>query len=201
MSEKPILFNGEMVRAIREGRKTQTRRPVKPQPDPDGLAKLIHGPWVDTSGKHYQCPFGPVGTRLWVRETFKRIGVDCEPLVATGSQLVQYRADGAERDMPLPRAEIFARNIWVPSIHMPRWASRITLEVKRVWVERVQDISAGDAKSEGDIERSGRLEYHNHGAECHKRWFRWLWDSIYAAKGFGWEENPLVWACEFEVVK
>lgn len=68
-----MIFNAEMMRALLDGRKTQTRRTVKPQPDEDGLAKVTNGPWVDTSERNYRCPFGAAGDRIWVRETWRKL--------------------------------------------------------------------------------------------------------------------------------
>jgi hypothetical protein len=221
MSEKPILFNGEMVRAIREGRKTQTRRPVKlykGNHSGPNTKQLEDGTWEQYGCAGIwvpfpPCPFGPVGTRLWVRETF----CYCDRLYR-GYELddpctVGYRADLSARTVQesgvaaLIPVDVYAWNWehesvrWLPSIHMPRWASRITLEVQRVWVERVLDISEKDAQLEG-VEHTivgpcqDGLKY-----RVYKQGFSKLWNSIYAAKGYGWNANPWVWACEFEVVE
>ncbi len=169
MKERPILFSGPMVRALLEGRKTQTRRMVKPQPTqmtngevawPEGRAGgVLHRPpapqlWVDTN-----CPYGQPGDRLWVREAWRPFwdGVD-EP--GQLGDCIQYRADGAKIKPEVPDVETGYRfdNMcdaedpdprWRPSIHMPRWACRIVLEVTAVRVERVRDIAPGDALAEG----------------------------------------------------
>ncbi|KKM73704.1 hypothetical protein LCGC14_1407670, partial [marine sediment metagenome] len=146
---KPILFSGEMVKAMLEGRKTQTRRIVKPQPE--RVNDAFDGTW-DWKGHLYDdltlamilkdnCPYGQVGDRLWVRETFSS-----DIYHSSGSTL--YRADG--RDCYTEYGTDREHKIrWKPSIHMPRWASRITLEITGVKVERIQDISLLDCEEEG----------------------------------------------------
>ena len=197
MKERPILFSGPMVRAILHGRKTQTRRPMKPQPDPRfGEPILQYGSdWVpaqcvnaDLRGapSRFRCPFGQTGDRLWVRETFIHEPAEYILTVSVSHpvrpEVLSYRADYPE-----------SKNGegWRPSIHMPRWASRITLEITRVWVERVQDISRGDAMAEG-------CPFANMSDGPDPRsWFGDLWQSIYGT----WESNPWVWAVEFRMAK
>lgn len=206
MSERPITFNDKLVRAILDGRKTQHRLPVKM----DGIdfrgAGGPDGPdWNDPSCWGYEnedgnewalapgelvdfvipSPFGRVGDRLWVKETWA-------PMDGEGGQVPAiYRADFLH-DRP-------ERWTWRPSIHMPRWASRITLVVTRKWVERVQEISESDVLAEGVPSRSiAKLREWFHRDDAPGLAFRELWDSIYAAKGFGWDANPWVFACEFE---
>ena len=157
MKERPILFSGPMVRAILDGRKTQTRRVVKPQPVGrqrviEGLAHVTRGmnPADDgavwyvgdciSSGVEIRCPFGSPGDRLWVKETWCR-----------GRAFVFYRAD-CGGDPPSEYTDDWNAPLvdrWRPSIHMPRSASRLTLEVVSVRVERLADISEADAKAEG----------------------------------------------------
>lgn len=143
MKERPILFSGPMVRAILEGRKTQTRRRVK------GVDDLYVGVedgkvWqMDEYGDTHDvpCPFGVPGDRLWVRETWCR-----------GRAFVFYRADCPGEGKPSEYTDEWNAPFvdrWHPSIHMPRSASRITLEVVSVRVERLADISDADAKAEG----------------------------------------------------
>ena len=171
--ERPILFSGAMVRAILEGRKTQTRRMVKLpssfKPDPahrgqDGPAILATVPW-----------YAQPGDRLWVRETYAK---------ARGGFI--YRADGTHT---------LARP-WTPAIHMPRRACRIVLEVTGVRVERLQDISEDDARAEG-CEAIGSGGY---GPITFVNGYRALWDSLNAARGSGWAANPWVWVIEFKRV-
>lgn len=246
MNEKPILFKGEMVRAIMDGRKNQTRRVIKPVPGDrkhggfimdstdrnrrSGDAFFYRGDDVvlGRDNLYARCPFGTIGTTIWVRETFAFWDTfnDRKPSQLCGNPGVEYKAGGTNLHGG-SEPHLTNRGKWRPSIFMPRWASRITLEVKGVRVERVQDISARDAKAEGDKERSGFLEYHNMGDKCHIVWFRGLWNSINAtpkpveSKGeithyvsYPWEDsretrehrgllwyvygNPWLWVLDFE---
>lgn len=192
MKERPILFSTDMVRAIRDGRKTMTRRVVKGNPGKLGFSPFAckHDDYLDEHGRQYSCPYGVPGDRLWVRETWctspaydkwkpRDLPIGCP---------IWYRAQ-ADDDM----------SKWRPSIFMPRWASRINLIVKDVRVELVQDISEDDAWCEGvsmdevlDIPCSGPM-----GVAVFSR----LWNSINAKRGYGWDSNPWVWVVEFEVEK
>jgi hypothetical protein len=179
MKERGILFSGPMVRAILEGRKTMTRRVVKPQPVD------IHG---SAFMKTIKCPYGKPGDRIWVRETFRR-----EDL----GEKVWYRADWNEKDAK----ELFIDQSggWKPSIFMPRWASRITLEITNVRVERLQGISQDDAKVEGadGIDWGHGRDYG--GPPDYIGGFKRLWESI---NGPGsWTANPWVWVVEFRRVE
>lgn len=219
MKERPILFSAPMVRAVLAGRKTQTRRIVKPQPvgvmsaimtDMEGVALTEW--WMATvAEKAWRCPYGKPGDRLWVKETFY-----CDHLpFSEGGRLpkerpewaddnLYYRADG-ECCQQIPEcacAEV-GKPKWRPSIFMPRWASRITLEVTGVRVERLQDISEADAKAEGCtpwIPCGGRTGTKNRTAggmveATHREAYAVLWESI---NGPGsWKENPCVWVIEF----
>ena len=208
VKERPILFSGPMVRAILEGRKTQTRRPIKPQP-PSWLTEgrepwNIHGNvwgFALAMGRAracqmentIACPFGVPGDRLWVRETWSpslETYVDGFPNEGLGRP-VYYRSTD-------PRHEPFDGR-WRPSIHMPRWASRLTLEVTEVRVERLQDISEDDAEAEG-ITYEQAFEFNDDGSPDYKLAFGWLWDSIYAKGGQGWDKSPWAWAVTFKVV-
>lgn len=224
MNDKPLLFTGDMIRALlREieqpgAGKTQTRRVIKPQPRwyeaGDGLpatwswaAKGADNPNSKNAGLYGNsaemgetafkqmlidvCPYGQPGDLLWVREGFRSRRVDKLP----GE--VVYKADhpGAAT---VPGS--YGRS-WKPSIHMPRWASRLTLRITDVRVERVQDISEADAIAEGiNLKRAGAVQGESYGSAWAPRLFRELWDSINAAKGYGWKENPWVWVIEFEVI-
>ena len=182
MNEKPILFNGEMVRAILGGRKTQTRRVVK---DQGRVPTVLQSDGNRLLPKHVPdwftdyCPYGGHGDRLWVRETHWRAEGE-----GTGGKVrfLQYKATSPD-DPPLG-------DRWRPSIHMPRWASRITLEVTGVRVERVQDISNEDVHAEGFAPWGDKYLS-----------FADLWDSINANRGYGWDANPWVWVVEFKVSK
>lgn len=197
MSEKPIIFSADMVRAILEGRKTQTRRVVKPQPS-GGLrwnAVVVngHGGWTDMHGDPRGCPYGKTDCRLWVRETWG--------YSAALPTSAHYTRDDstwcAYPDMRGYKADDPPGNwCWKPSIHMPRWASRITLQVTDVRVERVQDISEADAMAEGVVAWHDTVD-----GTVYRPEFHLLWDSINATRGFGWSANPWVWVIEFERVQ
>lgn len=220
MKECPIIFNGEMVRAILDGRKTQTRRVIanvgadnciplqKQTKTKDGI--YTH---VMDAPMYGLCPFGQVGDRLWVRETWGVVSHDFDsdgwmidwvpdrPATAieemsfgngyyTGHAI--YAADGAfswgDDD---GHGE---RSCWKPSIHMPRAACRILLEITAVRVERLNDISEEDARAEGyPLEREV-----DGGAHDPWLWFRDLWDGIYPDNDF--KVNPWVWVIEFKRV-
>ena len=180
---KPILFNGEMVRAILEGRKTQTRRVVKPQPECSVFDEpQLHwvcgknGVWADGHGNQQKAPLGQPGDRLYVRETWALFG----PF--NNGPGYRYRADGEPLCM--------SRG-WRPSIHMPKEAARIFLEITAVRVERLQDISEEDAKAEG-CELVGWTEEMPMPAG-----FAGLWNSLNGKRGHSWESNPWVWVYEF----
>jgi hypothetical protein len=199
MSERPILMQGDMVRAILDGRKSMTRRVIKPQPpkDVNYLPDLIfyeNEPYTWSSltmekiNKNYcgewwtaKCPYGVVGDRLWVRETWS-IDEDDQPIIF-------YRATDHET----------CGNPYKSSIIMPRWASRILLEVTSVKVERVQDISEEDAEAEGaPLDRM--IGYGRYGEKTHREGFIYLWHSINAKRGYGWDVNPWVWVIGFKRV-
>ena len=201
MRERPILFSSEMVRAILDGRKTQTRRVIKFRslPEIPVTSMYEHGgfegepftqSWsADHAGEKsivveqgIKCPYGQPGDRLWVREAFHSWHED-------GNHAI-YRADGEDQRVG-KRHESYGVGRWSPSIHMPRWASRITLEVTGVRVERVQKISAKDLVAEGAITK----DPFNVTNRPH---FQRLWDWINTKRGFGWEKNPWVWVVEFK---
>jgi hypothetical protein len=200
MTERPILFSGPMVRAILEGRKTQTRRVIKRLNGRGEISEFgpsttrgyewhfrdKRGLWNDVDTQYIldRCPYGKFGDRLWVRETIARSG-----------GYIQYVADGVVSKLPWPS---HWKNDPRPSIHMPRHVSRIALEITGVRIERVQDITGNDVLSEG-TEFPDAVDY----TEAPGRWdaFRRLWDSINAARGFGWDVNPPVWVIEFKRVK
>ena len=200
ITERGMIFNGEMVRALLDGRKTQTRRTVKPQPDEDGLAKVTNGPWVDTSARNYRCPFGAAGDHIWVRETFQGPLFDYDlmdsyckdPTPFEKPEFCVYKADG----VPAPEfydADDELHCCWRPSINMPRWASRILLEITNVRVERLKSISDGDAKREGCSTADMKS------GDCVADVFARLWASIYGSDS--WNANPWVWVIEFKRVE
>ena len=233
MKERGMIFNGEMVRALLDGRKTQTRRIMKAQPSEDftpmnmALEADYKARWytpgiVDKDGylqpagkevfgvanenEGYSCPFGAVGDRIWVRETWARYNIDQD------SHDMAYRATIPE-DWP-------ESGRWRPSIHMPRWASRITLEITDVRVERLNAISEEDAQREGVYTEvwdqtvvarnyAARDEFFQFWSEdmphyvemnqLYRSSFRSLWESIYGAEN--WLANPWVWVIEFKRVE
>ena len=229
MTDRPILFSAEMVRAILKGDKTQTRRAIKPQPKPTPAdypgpaghwwpsqkhksmlgVELEMQKWKGLAGS--ASPYGDTGDTLWVRETCWaesfgqggdgvryaadhawRIIENTQEASEAWCQLLQYGGDyGHDNQSNIGRR--------VPSIHMPRWASRITLRITDVRVERLQDISEDDARAEGcpyPPEWAGRFMDRD---ETAKTWFKSIWNSI---NGPGaWEANPWVWALSFERVK
>lgn len=183
--ERPILFSAPMVRALLAGTKTQTRRVAKI----DDVAYGLPVRWVSvgpaTTGlQNVRCPYGGPGDRLWVRETWARDDED---------GALMYRAD-LGRDMNADaweqgRLEGVPRYRWKPSIHMPRQASRLMLEVTGVRVERLHQISRGDAMAEG-------CPFANmQDGESPVRWYEYLWRSINGPDS--WDANPWVWAVEF----
>ena len=175
MKSRPILFSAPMVRALLEGRKTQTRRIVKTRKKlvNRGFSQIQYG--AICSEQPHQCPYGQPGDLLWVRETWA--DMQCEPPVAV------YRADG-ERPITMQ---------WKPSIHMPRLLSRLTLEITGMRVERLQDISAIDASAEGIF--TPEIGYANLGERAPILQYARLWEEINGAGA--WDKNPFVWVLEF----
>ncbi|WP_176331044.1 hypothetical protein [Burkholderia vietnamiensis] len=235
MKERPILFSGPMVRAILEGRKTQTRRIVKlPHTNPLGVwepttiggenggrtaggetVPLQGAIWHTRTGDCLTSPHGQPGDRLWVRETWKtRTSHSCALDTCDCADVwVDYQAAGdgvyfperkIDENWTMPEAAL--KGQWVPSIHMPRWASRITLEITGVRVERLQSISESDAESEGAIygpllpmgwNKSNCMS----DDACMRSRFAALWDRLNATRGHGWDVNPWVWTIEFRRIE
>ncbi|ELJ7525829.1 hypothetical protein AB4H10_003148 [Salmonella enterica] len=252
MKERGMIFNGEMVRAILDGGKTQTRRIMKVQPEPSKsrpgdfwfsskkLESMVHvsdltpgnSPISDCHlfFQELCCPFGTIGDRIWVRETWATLGnedgccVDWNDNLCKGDEREAariYRASCEQRPgdyglwsipdnaywKPHTENEKF-EGAWRPSIHMPRWASRILLEITNVRVDRLNSISEQDALSEG-IDRE-RLEESQDNYDCiadHNMTgrptatgaFKYLWESIYGEEN--WQVNPWVWVIEFKRVE
>ncbi|MEI9582177.1 hypothetical protein [Enterobacter asburiae] len=231
MKERGMIFNGEMVRAILDGRKTQTRRIMKNQPagdypDTPALIRSVGNgfQWYGHYGESsiFNCPFGAVGDRIWVRETW---GVVSHELDEDG-RIQPWSPDRpatAIHEMPFGNGyysghAIYAadgeftwgdddgyedgRSCWKPSIHMPRAACRILLEVTGVRVERLNSISQEDAQAEG-MELTGWRPTYSDPDSGGEVWtpydnFAQLWESIYGEES--WQANPWVWVIEFKVV-
>ena len=163
MAERPILFSGPMVRAILAGNKTQTRRVVKPQPKiAPGFCEMVSG--------LPKCPYGQPGDRLWVRETWNKYQGDSFRFASDEMAKPDYNPKDWE---------------WRPSIHMPRVASRITLEITNIRVERVQEISEADAQREGWFFENHDVNkrYDPVTMDTARKWFHSLWNSINAKRG------------------
>lgn len=227
MKERPVIFSAPMVRAILEGRKTQTRRVAKL--NIAGRLGRLSSQWhPEHPGAVAVCPYGQPGDRLWVRETWAvQRAEPCEPHERDWqdlhSPIIRYLADGATRKVqgnrstgsgiyhgPVEKTRV--------SIHMPRWASRILLEITDVRVERVQAIDDGDALEEGihtvDIgsgyspqfsafsdQWQAIVESQTRSHDWPRDAFRDLWNAINALRGFGWYANPWVWAITFKRVE
>lgn len=260
MTERPIIFSAPMVRAILDGRKTQTRRVMKPQMEVREIAGTFGGgvlayprpksegggAWIWPNAQAQvlaSCPYGVPGDRLWVKETFtyfeqpdqdtdvrrneshrpqdgKRYErwmnrVMAQPL--PGEDFLVYLADQQKRSLaewPYPHP-IYDHCVGkfgktTSPIYMPRWASRITLEITDVRVQQLQSISEDDAKAEGlyeftDPPRVPTSSYGSSPADCWetdpRKAYARLWDAINAKRGFGWEPNPWVWALSFRRIE
>ncbi len=204
--ERPILFSAPMVRAILDGMKTMTRRVIIPQPKSVGFGENCSvAPYCTgtewplayyerrgscwNSSPPLQCPYGRIGDDLWVRETFYN-----DLIGGKDPSHIYYRADGTCCEMiPECQCADVGKSKWTPSIYMPRWASRLTLEVTAVRVQRLQQISEEDALAEG-IDREDLKLCHVTPENCFKK----LWNSINGKrKGCSWEANPFVWVVEF----
>lgn len=187
---RPILFSDPMVRAIFDGRKTQTRRVVNT--GGERLRHLDYNHRKDREAFLAVCPYGVVGGRLWVRETW-----------AENDGEFFYRATFD------PESQDKGDVPWSPSIHMHRDACRLELEITDVRVELLEKISESDAIAEGCIKlpASGRItdvpggQYGGRLWPTAKAWFRELWDEIYAARGYGWKHCPYVWVISFKICK
>lgn len=238
MKERPVIFNGEMVRAILDGRKTQTRRVMKHQPKQHDHKNYDTAPWSDAPPAYYnvnsadwackycgegigfdgrsvyRCPFGQVGDRLWVRETWGVVSHDFDE----NERIIDWVPDRpatAIHEMPFGNGyysghAIYAadgeftwgdddghgeRSCWKPSIHMPREACRILLEITAVRVERLNDISQEDARAEGVAPSQHIITPPE---ALYRVGFLKLWQSIYGEES--WRANPWVWVIEFRRV-
>ncbi|HBC0232796.1 TPA: hypothetical protein I5W11_003994 [Salmonella enterica subsp. enterica serovar Napoli] len=207
MSERGMIFNAEMVNAILSGRKTQTRRPIKwKQTRFTEIAERDDGslwPWAEDCERGgdiwFACPYGEIGDRIWVRETWQVIHDHIDE-----SSHVEYRtyAPSIPKEKDRYWHTVYAEHFgdesredrgfpWRPAIHMPRWASRILLEIIDVRVERLNSITESDAEAEG-VTDTGFGDLLVDG-------FRYLWKSIYGDDS--WQANPWVWVIEFKRVE
>ncbi len=243
MKERPIIFSIDMVKAILEDNKTQTRRVVKPQPcewvetiryDNENNLCVFYGieAGMSTSTTTFRgqppisCPYGKVGDRLWVRETYRidsfmpgeplrfgyKDGTVEEENDSIGTPEYEDWLDRATEQSTVDAEKAFKKGLvtqdeegfyrwdkqkspcrWRPSIFMPRWASRITLEITDIRVERLQKISYGDILNEGRPIN----EHLGNAGETAKVWFKELWNSLHK-KGNHWEDNPWVWVVSFK---
>jgi hypothetical protein len=196
-----------MVRAILAGNKTQTRRVIEPQPLPemrseDLVSVAPRTVWrrrlteeVSVSSD-VRCRFGATGDRLWVRETMIREPAESFWRYAADRTLVLVDGDDASATSASVAWAHHKNGLHCPSIHMPRWASRLTLRLTDVRVQGVQEISAEDAAAEGHPTMHLGAEVD---ADAARDWFSDLWDSINAKRGYSWANNPWVWALTFEV--
>lgn len=202
MRERPILFSGPMVRAILDGRKTQTRRVVTEaykSHRKDG-AKLL--PELLRNGVGAACPYGKPGDCLWVRESWGDVTLAFQSYECEEPQVWAFRADEAVHNRNgflehMSDSGIVCRR-WRPSIFMPRWMSRLSLEIANVRVERLQEMSLEDAQSEGveieQVEQSAGKEW------LPRTLSRFIagWNALNAKRGYSWESNPWVWVIEFK---
>jgi hypothetical protein len=213
VAEKPILMSGPMVRAILEGRKTQTRRVIKPQPqdydfgvggikpafvEPQSFYKAVGVDAFNNGGAGLvRCPYGSRGSRLWVREGFK---VSPEPHEPDGHYWLTYPADGTREEVDYSEMEMgrLKPGKSYPSIYLPRWASRITLEITGIRVERLQDIRTRDIEAEGILPDERYLG----SANRYRHAFEDGWDMINGKRpGCSWADNPWVWCVSFRMIQ
>lgn len=195
MKERPILFSAPMIKSILAGEKTQTRRVVKkPFEIPCITGDCSHEKQDECDDfLRAQCPYGNIGDQLWVRETFAFIYPNEFPVPQKECR-VEYRADTNGSCLPgqWPDEERDHDDCpkWKPSIHMPRFASRINLRIVNIFIESLQDISEEDARFEGCPNDTWRNP---------KQWFEDIWMGINGEKS--WSEDPWVWVIEFERIK
>ena len=200
MKETPIIMSGDNPAKILAGTKTMTRRVITTDLshiNPEWSLYVDGNGWLsgikpkefdgwfyacDNKGRKIKCPYGQVGDRLWVRETF------CAGCI-TLDKSICYKADVSSGLWP-PCEE----SIIKPSIHMPRWASRINLEITEVRVERLQEITEEDCIVEGCPHALMMLP-----TVPMQKWYEHLWDSLNAKRGYGWSANPWVWVISFKM--
>lgn len=214
MKERPILFSTDMIKAILDGKKTMTRRIVKPQPYQQGWAGTIplyqfgeytHGHKLHGQFKQDEifevCPYGLPDDRLWVRETWAAMALydKLPPINIPEGTPIWYK--DSDVDMPSGCGDDMGK--WRPSIFIPRWASRITLEITEVRVERLQEIQPYDAEKEGFAlaglkqccSACDTKDHSYYGGHIH---FAEYWQKLNAKRGYSWESNPWVWVVSFK---
>jgi hypothetical protein len=212
MAERPILFSDEMIRAILDGRKTQTRRVMRPQPaynndwweyngqsflnDSDLYEYLFHEVY-GTKGSPYGSVYNDdTSDSLWVRETWQAQNHNGQWWHEVSKNERGLHNWGVI-DKATPDPDLSTPPKWIPCIFMPRWASRITLKLTDIRIEQVQDISESDAKAEG----VNSLPDYVQGIWNATDRFMMLWDKINAKRGYSWQSNPWVWVVEFKAIK
>lgn len=220
MKERPILFNSEMINALLNGPKTETRRVIKPQPNEDVIKHFSNyeyrnikdNIWKGFSDKQgfvptIKCPFGKVGDQLWVRETYLKKGNEFHSYVADYDDNMFKSTEPMGKAL---KAKMYKR---IPSIYMFRKYSRIQLEITEIKVEGVQDITEDGARNEGiHSEHDGTHSwFKNYNLKEEQAMFKYpsgaiksfksLWNSINEKRGYSFESNPWVWAVKFKVVK
>jgi len=225
--ERPILFTSEMVRAVLEGRKTQTRRVCKDQTAtgyewlencemyPSTLGETYTG-WAKNCGHSFllptKCPYGGVGDRLWVRETHYRYGKWVKNGISkTGRQKwrfkgsltkIRYIDEGVRGRI---RKNIYRKEGWYkrPSIFMPKWAARIWLEITNIRVEKLQNMRFSDWLADfcPNTNQQNKALQTFIGMQNQKEMSQEFWDTINAKHGYSWESNPYVWVIEFKQIR
>lgn len=231
MKERGMIFNSEMVLAILDGRKTQTRRIMTVQPESSefGLRYIAESSLAKEVGmyfwsqsdacgmkarsKPFACPYGKPGDRIWVRETWSSDFANYYPndrvwYAADNNRRLDIEVVDGVRGIYSPESDVHVPFRWRPSIHMPRWASRILLEITSVRVERLNAISEEDADAEGiDMEAlydsqdcyDCIADHNMTGRPTVTGAFKYLWESIYGEEG--WKSNPWVWVIKFKRVE
>jgi hypothetical protein len=199
VKERPILFMGDMVRAVREGRKTMTRRVIKGDPEKidvrgKWIIKFDGLNWHDWLPIEYS-PYGQPGDRLWIKEPAEIVDKEWSLLGYAWSYWIKYAADGKRKGAwAVTQKEYQTGHKFGRAF--PRWASRLTLEIVSVRVERLQEISEEDAIAEGmEVIPIKQATWSN------RQSFQVLWEKINAKRGYGWNVNPWVWVIEFKTVQ
>lgn len=213
--ERPIIFNSEMVRAILDSRKTQTRRVIKGEIHISHKSNEVYGNyhWHPLHGKYMEAykkdtflarlsgrsPYGKVGDLLYVRESWQPLYAYCNPSIGIVGACFRHRGGGRKFNPKFKNTGMHIDDTYPnkPSIHMPKWATQVWLEITGIRVERAKDISEADVLAEGIEKHCTPTE---NGISTPTTRFVKLWDSINAKRGYGWKLNPWVWVIEFKKV-